>query len=53
MTTGGVSVLPTNGAESVVGLNPLAIAAPTRDEPPFIFDASMSSVAGNKITLAK
>lgn len=53
MTTGGVSVLPTNGAERLVGLNPIAIAAPTRQEPPFIFDASMSSVAGNKITLAK
>jgi len=53
MTTGGVSVLPTNGSERLVGLNPLAIAAPTRLEAPFIFDASMSSVAGNKITLAK
>jgi len=53
MTTGGVSVVPTNGADSLVGLNPLAIAAPTRVEPPFIFDASMSSVAGNKITLAQ
>jgi L-2-hydroxycarboxylate dehydrogenase (NAD+) len=53
MTTGGVTVVPTNGAERMVGLNPIAIAAPTRNEPPFIFDASMSSVAGNKITLAK
>ncbi|MCH8311149.1 MAG: Ldh family oxidoreductase, partial [Chloroflexi bacterium] len=53
MTTGGVTVVPTNGAERLVGLNPIAIAAPTREEPPFIFDASMSSVAGNKITLAK
>ena len=53
MTTGGVSVIPTHGADRLVGLNPIAIAAPTRNEPPFIFDASMSSVAGNKITLAK
>jgi LDH2 family malate/lactate/ureidoglycolate dehydrogenase len=53
MTTGGVTVVPTHGAEPLVGLNPIAIAAPTRNEPPFIFDASMSSVAGNKITLAK
>ena len=53
MTTGGVTVVPTHGAERLVGLNPIAIAAPTRNEPPFIFDASMSSVAGNKITLAK
>ena len=53
MTAGGVTVAPTYGAERMVGLNPLAIAAPTRDEPPFIFDASMSSVAGNKIRLAQ
>ena len=53
MTTGGVTVVPTHGAERMVGLNQIAIAAPTRNEPPFIFDASMSSVAGNKITLAK
>ena len=53
MTTGGVNVAPVHGAERLVGLNPLGIAAPTRNEPPFIFDASMSSVAGNKIVLAK
>ena len=53
MTTGGVSVAPVHGAERLVGLNPIGIAAPTRNEPPFIFDASMSSVAGNKIILAK
>ncbi len=53
MTTGGVTVVPTDGAERLVGLNPIAVAAPTLREPPFIFDASMSSVAGNKITLAQ
>ncbi len=53
MTTGGVSVVPTYGAKPLVGLNPIAIAAPTRKQPPFIFDAAMSSVAGNKIALAR
>jgi LDH2 family malate/lactate/ureidoglycolate dehydrogenase len=53
MTTGGLSVLPVHGAKPLVGLNPIGIAAPTKKEPPFIFDASMSSVAGNKIALAK
>ena len=53
MTAGGVAMAPTHGAERLVGLNPIALAAPTRDEPPFIFDASMSSVAGNKIRLAR
>ena len=53
MTTGGLAVLPVHGSEPMVGLNPIGIAAPTNEEPPFIFDASMSSVAGNKISLAK
>jgi len=53
MTTGGVLVAPTHGAERLLGLNPIAVAAPSNQETPFIFDASMSSVAGNKITLLK
>lgn len=52
-TAGGVSAAPTFGAARLVGLNPLAMAIPTRDEPPFIFDASMTAVAGNKIRLAQ
>jgi L-2-hydroxycarboxylate dehydrogenase (NAD+) len=53
MTTGGLQVAPVHGAEPRVGINPLGVAIPTQDEPPFIFDAAMSSVAGNKITLAR
>ncbi len=53
MTTGGLNVLPVHGSKPVVGLNPIGVAAPTKNEPPFIFDASMSSVAGNKIALAQ
>jgi LDH2 family malate/lactate/ureidoglycolate dehydrogenase len=53
MTLGGLLVLPTFGAKPMVGLNPIAIAAPTRHEAPFVFDASMSSLAFNKITLAR
>ena len=53
MTAGGLAMVPTHGAKPMVGLNPIAIAAPTGQEPPFIFDASMSSVAGNKIQLAR
>ena len=44
---------PTFGAEPLVGLNPLAIAVPTREEPPFIYDGSMSSIAGNKVRLVQ
>ena len=53
MTTGGLRLVPTHGAKAMVGLNPLGVAAPARQEAPFIFDASMSSVAGNKIRLAQ
>ncbi len=53
MTVGGLQVAPTFGAKAMIGLNPIAVAAPTRSEAPFVFDASMSSVAGNKITLAR
>ena len=53
MTAGGLQVAPTQGAEPLLGLNPIGIAAPSQKEPPFIFDASMSSVAGNKIQLLK
>lgn len=53
MTTGGVSMVPTHGSKPMVGLNAIAVAAPTHKEPPFLFDASMSSVAGNKIRLAQ
>ena len=53
MTTGGMTVLPVDGAKPMFGLNPIAVAVPTNSEAPFIFDASMSSVAGNKIALAK
>lgn len=53
MCTGGMAMTPTFAAEPLVGLNPIAIAAPSRAEPPFIFDASMSAVAGNKVRIAK
>ena len=53
MTVGGLQVAPTFGAKAMVGLNPIALAAPTRNEAPFLFDASMSSVAGNKIRIAR
>ena len=53
MTAGGVQVAPTQGAQPLLGLNPIGIAAPSKNEVPFIFDASMSSVAGNKIHLLK
>lgn len=53
MTTGGVMVAPTYGAEPMLGLNPIGIAVPSGEQVPYIFDASMSSVAANKIALLK
>ncbi len=47
------SVLPTFGAETRVGTNPIALAAPAKQEPPFVYDAATSVVAGNKIHLAE
>ena len=52
-TTGGVSMVPTFGAKPLLGLNALAFAAPSSENPPFVYDASPSVVAGNKIGLAK
>ena len=53
LTVGGLEVAPTFGGEARVGLNPIGIAVPSLEEPPFVFDASMSSVAGNKMRIAK
>ena len=53
MTTGGMNVVPTFASCGLIGTNPIALAAPTRNEAPFLFDAATSSVAGNKIELAR
>jgi LDH2 family malate/lactate/ureidoglycolate dehydrogenase len=53
MTACGPSVLVTDSAENGMGTNPIAVAAPAGEEPPFVFDAAMSMVANNKIGLAR
>jgi LDH2 family malate/lactate/ureidoglycolate dehydrogenase len=52
MTAGSLLVVPTFGAEPRFGTNPISIAAPTRHEAPFLYDAATSAIAGNKIRLA-
>lgn len=52
MTAGGKSMVPTYGSEPQLGTNPIAFAAPADKEPTFMFDAAMTSIAGNKIGLA-
>ena len=53
MTAGGAAILPTFGAEPRLGTNPIAIAAPARNEAPFLFDVATSAIAGNKTVLAR
>jgi L-2-hydroxycarboxylate dehydrogenase (NAD+) len=51
-TGAGLSVVPTFAAKPMLGTNPIAIAAPARQEAPMLFDAATSAIAGNKIRLA-
>ena len=51
MTAGGKGMIPTFGAEAQLGTNPIAIAVPTNRKYPFVFDAAMTAIAGNKIGL--
>ncbi len=53
MTTGGARMVPTFAARGMLGTNPIAFAAPARNEAPFVFDAAMTGVAQNKIRLAQ
>ena len=53
MTAMSVLVVPTFGAAPRLGTNPIAIAAPAGDQAPFLFDAATSTIAGNKIRLAR
>ena len=51
-TGAGLSVVPTFASKPMLGPNPIAIAAPARQEAPMLFDAATSAIAGNKIRLA-
>jgi LDH2 family malate/lactate/ureidoglycolate dehydrogenase len=52
-TAASGGVLPTFGAEARLGTNPIAVAAPAKNEPYFLFDAATSAVAANKLGLAR
>jgi LDH2 family malate/lactate/ureidoglycolate dehydrogenase len=51
-TAAGLSVVPTFASKPLFGTNPIAIAAPARQEAPVLFDVATSAIAGNKIRLA-
>lgn len=52
-TAAGTQVVPTFSSIGLLGTNPIALAAPARNEVPFLYDAATCSVAGNKIELAR
>ena len=53
MTAMSVIVVPTFGAEPRYGTNPISVAAPAGLQPMFLYDAATSTIAGNKIGLAR
>jgi L-2-hydroxycarboxylate dehydrogenase (NAD+) len=53
LTATGVVVVPTFGAVPRLGTNPLAIAAPAKSAPSLLFDAATSTIAANKVALAR
>lgn len=48
-STRSVLVVPTFGCKPILGTNPIAFAAPTERNPPFLLDMSTSTVASNKV----
>jgi delta1-piperideine-2-carboxylate reductase len=45
-------VVPHGGHKAVFGTNPIAFAAPRRDEPPFVFDQASSAIANGDVQIA-
>jgi L-2-hydroxycarboxylate dehydrogenase (NAD+) len=52
MTNAHPSTAPTFGTEPMLGTNPIAVAAPTDEEFPFMYDAATSVVPRGKIEVA-
>src|SRR5215813_9744341 len=51
--TRGVTMVPTFGAEPVMGTNPIAFAAPAKRNPPFELDMATTTVAAGKVRVYK
>jgi LDH2 family malate/lactate/ureidoglycolate dehydrogenase len=45
-------VVPTHGRRAMLGTNPISVAAPAGDEPPFVLDMATSTVAIGKLRVA-
>jgi LDH2 family malate/lactate/ureidoglycolate dehydrogenase len=52
-STRGVTMVPTFGAEPMMGTNPLAFAAPAQRNPPFQLDMATTTVAAGKVKVYK
>lgn len=48
-STRGILMVPTRGAEPVLGTNPIAFAAPAGQHKPVVLDMATTTVAGNKV----
>lgn len=46
-------VAPAGGGKAMLGTNPIAMAAPAGEEPPFVLDMATSAVAVGKLLLAR
>ncbi len=46
------AVVPTFGAEAMLGTNPIAFAAPAARNPPFLLDMATSTAAVGALTMA-
>ncbi len=45
-------VVPHGGTKPLYGTNPIAFAAPRKDEPPFVFDLATSAIANGDVQIA-
>ncbi|MHB8619976.1 MAG: Ldh family oxidoreductase, partial [Chloroflexota bacterium] len=52
LTNSGPVVAPTFGREKLLGTNPIALAAPSGSQEPFLLDMATSTVAGGKLQIA-
>jgi LDH2 family malate/lactate/ureidoglycolate dehydrogenase len=52
MTNGGALTVPFQGMEAKLGTNPISVAIPAGEEPPFVLDMATTTVAWGKIANA-
>lgn len=52
LTAMSTLMVPTFASEPRLGTNPISLAAPANNQPPFLFDAATTVIAANKLGLA-